>query len=227
MVHGSEVVVAAVRHRFVSLRKDAPPEQIDEHNDLRRQLGISDHALIIGHVGRFFAVKNHGFVVEIAEEALKRSPRRSSYSLAGDLFKNKYKPTSESVGLKDRCRILGERRDVPELMMQVFDALILPSRIEGVPVTMFEAQAAGIPSVVSDRVSRSAQVVPGLVTYVSLAESPSTWAELVLTSASQAKRSDHSAALATMNGTAANTRVCLERIHEVYESSILASVMQE
>jgi hypothetical protein len=92
---------------------------------------------------------------------------------------------------------------------------------------MFEAQAAGIPCVVSDRVSRCAQVVPGLVTYVSLAESPSTWAELVQTSASQAKRSDRSAVLATMNGTAANIRQCLERIQEVYERSILASVMQE
>jgi glycosyltransferase EpsF len=226
MAQGSEVVVAACGIDLSPFESGPQPGQIDSQINLRSELGIPDRALVIGHVGRFFAVKNHGFVVEIAEEVLKKVPNTVFLLVGWGPLQEQIEADIRRRGLQDRCRILGERRDVPELMMQVFDALVLPSRIEGVPVTMFEAQAAGIPCVISDRVSRSAQVVPELVHYMSLAESPSMWAEALVASVSQARGTHRSAALAFMSDSPANIRVCVERIQEVYERSVLASALQ-
>jgi glycosyltransferase involved in cell wall biosynthesis len=192
---------------------------------LRRELGIPDGVPVIGHVGRFVAVKNHRFLVEIAHEVLKKAPETVFLFVGRGPLREQVEADIRQRGLQDRCRIVGERSDVPQLMMRVFDALILPSLLEGGSVTMFEAQAAGVPCLVSDRVPRSAQIVPGLVRTLSLTESPAAWAEALLATVTDGRRNDRFA-LDVMRRSPANISVCVERLQEVYERSVLASVPQ-
>ena len=62
----------------------------------------------------------------------------------------------------------GHREDVPQLMIDAFDLLILPSLHEGLPLVVIEAQAAGMQALVSFGVPEEAQVIPGLVSRLSL-----------------------------------------------------------
>ena len=76
-------------------------------------------------------------------------------------------------------RFLGVRSDVADLM-QAMDVFVFPSLYEGLPVTMVEAQAAGLPCVISDKVPVECILTEGLVDVLPLSVSPETWAEKIL-----------------------------------------------
>src|SRR5690606_9296109 len=80
--------------------------------------------------------------------------------------------------LEDKVIFLGERNDVNEVL-QCFDLFVFPSKFEGLPLTLIEAQAAGIKCLVSDTVSVEVKISE-LVEFKSLSDSPKKWAELVV-----------------------------------------------
>jgi glycosyltransferase involved in cell wall biosynthesis len=69
---------------------------------------------------------------------------------------------------------------IPRFMLSAMDCFVFPSRYEGLGLVAVEAQAAGLPCVVSDRVPREAIVDPSLVNVLSLDDSPGVWAESLL-----------------------------------------------
>ena len=91
-------------------------------------------------------------------------------------------------GLTDCVQFLGVREDINELM-QAFDLFLLPSLFEGLPVTMVEAQASGLPCVISDKVPIQCDIT-GNVQVVALEEQPKVWAEKILQYAEGFERKD-------------------------------------
>ncbi len=149
-------------------------------DEVRRSLGIPTDALIVGHVGRFTEEKNHSFLIEIAREVISRQPR-AFFLLVGD---GPLRLTSEAkvdaYGLRDRFLFTGVRPDVPMLMKGAMDVFLFPSTREGLPITLLEAQAAGLKCIISDVISEEAIVIPNLVVRQSTATPKNKWAELVL-----------------------------------------------
>ena len=80
----------------------------------------------------------------------------------------------------------GLRKDIPEILSAV-DVLLFPSLYEGFPVTLVEAQAAGLKCVISDTITKQV-VLTDLVEQLSLKESPDRWAEKVLSSTKRYNR---------------------------------------
>ena len=80
--------------------------------------------------------------------------------------------------LEDRVLFTGVRSDVCDLM-QAMDVFVFPSLYEGLPVSLVEAQAAGLPCVISDQITVEAVLSRENVTMISLAESPEKWAKAV------------------------------------------------
>lgn len=151
-----------------------------DRNSLRRAIGIPGNAYVIGHVGRFVASKNHAFLVEIAREAVRMEPR-SFFLLVGDgPLRAAIEENVRSSGLARHFMFLGVRSDVPALMKGAMDILAFPSLFEGLPVTLLEAQAAGLKCVISDVVSREADLVPGLIDREAQETSATKWAEDLL-----------------------------------------------
>ena len=95
-----------------------------------------------------------------------------------DELKNQIKAKVEGLGLSDAVRFFGVRDDVNRLL-QGMDSFILPSLYEGLPVTMIEAQASGLPCTISDRVPRQCDVT-GNVQIIGLDEPPAAWAKRIL-----------------------------------------------
>jgi glycosyltransferase involved in cell wall biosynthesis len=156
--------------------------------EVRRSLGIPRDALVIGHVGRFSEQKNHTFLVDIAREVVRIEPR-SCFLLVGDgPLRAAIEEKVRSYGLAKHFVFAGLRSDVPTLMKGAMDGLLFPSLYEGLPVTLLEAQAAGLKCIVSDVISAEADVIPGLVTRESLNNSADRWAKQLLGQTSSSVR---------------------------------------
>lgn len=145
---------------------------------MRNQLQLGD-AVVIGHVGRFTPQKNHAFLVDVFSECVKINPNVRLLLVGNGDGRKQIEQKVFALGLDDKVIFTGVRSDVNELM-QAMDVFVFPSLYEGLPVTMIEAQAAGLPCVISDRVSQECIVTRGLVTSRKLEEAPSQWAKHIL-----------------------------------------------
>ena len=85
------------------------------------------------------------------------------------------------LDIEGSVRFLGSRTDISELL-QACDVFLFPSTNEGLPVSLVEAQASGLPVVMSDSVTREV-VVSDEVELLSLSDTPSLWAESCISSA--------------------------------------------
>ncbi|MBQ9082377.1 MAG: glycosyltransferase family 1 protein [Clostridia bacterium] len=142
---------------------------------MRRALGL-EQAYTLMHVGRFGSEKNHTFLLDAFAEVLKQEPD-AKLLLAGD-GELRAAMEERAAGLPEGAvRFLGVRSDVPELM-QAADVFVFPSLFEGLPVTMIEAQAAGLPCIKSASVTDEC-IVTDLVESLP-ADNPKAWADAIL-----------------------------------------------
>lgn len=146
--------------------------------EMRRQLGLAGE-LVIGHVGRFNPQKNHPFLMDIFAALLKKESNAVLLLVGGGEGMSKMQEKVQALGIAEHVRFLGVRSDVADLM-QAMDMFVLPSLYEGLPVTMVEAQAAGLPCIISDKVPPECILTEGLVDVMPLSASPETWAEKIL-----------------------------------------------
>lgn len=150
---------------------------------VRAEFGVDDpNTLVIGHVGRFFPQKNHDFLIDIFQAVHQRQPNSVLWLVGGgelnDELKNHIRAKVDRLGLHNVIRFFGVRSDVNRIM-QGMDCFLLPSLYEGFPVTMIEAQASGLPCVISDRVPAQCDIT-STVAIVPLRDAPEQWAETVL-----------------------------------------------
>ncbi|MDY3860406.1 MAG: glycosyltransferase, partial [Candidatus Limivicinus sp.] len=140
----------------VDTRRFRLPESVREK--YRAELGLTDK-LVIGHVGRFQPAKNQSFLLDAFKLVHDRKPD-SALLLVGDGdLRARCEEKAAALGLSDSVIFTGNRSDVPELL-QAMDVFAFPSVWEGLPVTLIEAQAAGLPCYVSSNVSADADVSP-------------------------------------------------------------------
>ena len=142
---------------------------------IRSQLNIKERQLVVGHVGRFNLQKNHKFIIEIFNELKKQRPDAILMLVGddkgneGEIIHNKVK----QLGLQETVKFLGVRSDVNELM-QAMDVFLFPSLFEGLPVTLVEAQTAGLPCVIADTISPQTKITD-LVTFEKLDAGIEDW----------------------------------------------------
>ena len=163
----------------------------------RKELGIKDDTLVIGHIGRFVAQKNHDFLIDIFNEIHKKN-NNSILLLAGqgplmEDIKNKVK----ELNLEDSVKFLGQRNDANELY-QAFDVFLLPSLYEGLPVVGVEAQAAGLLCYLSDDMTKETKVLD-ITKFMSLNNTPEEWANNILDDVKKYKRIDTSKEMTAKN----------------------------
>lgn len=145
---------------------------------VRRELGVSGDAVLVGHVGRFDPQKNHSFLLDI----FAKMPGDTRLLLVGDgVLRPDAERRAEELGIRERVIFAGVRTDVDRLL-QAMDVFLFPSLFEGLPVSIVEAQAAGLPCLISDKVPIECKKTD-LVTQIPLDASPTEWAEAVLSAA--------------------------------------------
>ena len=120
---------------------------------LRQEFGIKDSTVVIGHVGRFVQQKNHTFLVDVFKEYHKKNPDSKLLLVGSGPLEDEIKKKVERLDLEDSVLFLGQRDDINKLY-SVMDVFCLPSLYEGLPVVGIEAQATGLPTIFSNRISK-------------------------------------------------------------------------
>jgi glycosyltransferase involved in cell wall biosynthesis len=150
------------------------------HKEVRRSLGIPLDAFVVGHVGRFCEAKNHKFLIEIGRELIQMESR-SIFLLIGDgPLRIAAEEKVRDYGLEKHFIFAGGRSDVSTLMKGAMDVFLFPSVYEGLPVTLLEAQAAGLSCLISDVISPEADVASRLITRLSLDQTSEQWGSSLL-----------------------------------------------
>jgi glycosyltransferase involved in cell wall biosynthesis len=189
-----------------------------EERAMRASMGIPQDALVIGHVGRFAAQKNHTFWLQVAAHLVDRRDD-VHFLLVGD---GELRPAFEEQvrrrGLQDRFTLTGVRSDVPQVM-QAMDVFLFPSYFEGLGIVLLEAQASGLPCVVSDSVAPEATVVERQVSRLSLDVSSTIWADKVLEMSAQDRSANHPGAWKVVNSSQFSLPYCIDRLTELYEAN--------
>ena len=158
----------------------------DVRQSLRKELGFSDEPVIVC-VARFRPEKNQQFLLPVLKSLLEQCPSAVLLFVGDGPCEQAVRSASISMGLQKQIRFLGARSDVADLLSAA-DVFVLPSFWEGMPVSVIEALASGLPCVVSDGCPEETTAFDA-VTALSLQASAKTWAD-ALQKAAACPRSD-------------------------------------
>jgi len=148
---------------------------------MKKGLGLIDK-IVIGHVGRFTYQKNHEFLIDILKACISINSHVILLLIGEGELEESIKMKVKLLGLEKNVLFYGNANNVNELL-QVMDVFVMPSFYEGLPVVGIEAQASGLPIIVSDRITNELGITDNIM-YLSLDTSALTWASEVLRMAS-------------------------------------------
>ncbi|MFL2060977.1 glycosyltransferase family 1 protein [Marinilactibacillus psychrotolerans] len=167
--------------------------------ELRNRLGL-DCKFTVCHIGNFVEAKNHKFVIDIFKEVQKLTNNNARLLLVGSgNLQESIREYVKKCNLSKEVIFLGVRNDVEKILM-ASDAFILPSLFEGFGIVAIEAQASGLPCVVSKEIPKEA-LVTDKVSNFDLSLSAEEWAKsVVYNGISQKKDRENYASLVSENG---------------------------
>lgn len=148
----------------------------DRRSKVREELGIADKKVII-HVGNFTPPKNQDFLLEIMKKLLVYHSDYYLLFAGGETeagLQAKAREKAESLGISQNVNFLGSRNDISDLL-QAADVFCFPSLFEGLPGAVLEAQAAGLPCIISASITEEVKVLE-TTKMISLKEKADAWA---------------------------------------------------
>lgn len=142
---------------------------------VRNELGFS--GLVVGQVARLSQEKNQKFLLQIIRKMVDRDPSVKLLLVGDGDLRKELEAETVQLGLDKSVVFAGFRRDIAHLL-QAVDVFVLTSTFEGLGLSAIEAQACGLPCVVSTGVPREVNI-SGEVSFVSLEDSADHWADAV------------------------------------------------
>jgi len=129
-------------------------------NEYRKKLGL-ENCYVLGHVGRFVYQKNHEFLIDVFNEVLKNIPTARLMLIGTGELEIDIREKLNKYGIQDKVLFLGKCNDV-NYWMQAMDLFLLPSKFEGLPIVLIEAQSAGLKCLASANISREAAITDNI-----------------------------------------------------------------
>ena len=155
----------------------------------RKKHGCED-ALVVGNIGRFYVQKNHAFLLRVFAELKKKKMDSVLYLYGIGELEEQIKQQADQLGIRNSVFFEGGT-DRPWEVLQMMDVFVMTSLFEGLPLVAIEAQAVGLPLLLSDNITKEA-VVTDNVEFCSLKEEPEIWADRILQIHEKAKKQPRS-----------------------------------
>lgn len=146
---------------------------------------LTNEKIVIGHIGRFVYPKNHEFILDVFEQILKMNLNAELWLIgekSGEEYEKICVKTKQGL-LNGRVKFVGNTSKIKEYL-SAMDAFLFPSRFEGLPLALIEAQVNGVPIVCSDVITDEA-IFSSNVMKISLKAPSTQWAEKILEAANR------------------------------------------
>lgn len=147
--------------------------RIEGRKSIRQEFNIKEDTVVIGHVGRFQLQKNHELLLKIFNDYHKNNQNSVLMLVGNGTLENHIKNLANVMGISNALIFTGVRSDIPELL-SAMDYFVFPSLYEGMPNSVIEAQAAGLPCIISDSITTEVKLTE-LVKFNSLEKSTKSW----------------------------------------------------
>jgi glycosyltransferase involved in cell wall biosynthesis len=138
-----------------------------------------DNDIIYGFIGRFEKQKNPLFLIDIFNEISKRQSNAKLVIIGSGSLENQMRKKVNHYQIDKKVEFLGRREDIKQFY-NAFDAFLLPSLYEGLPVVGLESQSAGLPIFFSTEITREASACEELGIYISLKSNVADWADIII-----------------------------------------------
>lgn len=149
--------------------------KVNEKNiaEFKNKYNISDKRFNICNIGRLSPQKNQVFLIEIAKY-IKDNGIKSKIYIAGDgPLKDSLNDIIRKQELKEQIQLIGPQDDIPACL-KVMDAMMMPSLHEGLPISAIEAQASGLPCILSNNIDKDVCLVKK-ITKMLETNNPAEW----------------------------------------------------
>lgn len=148
---------------------------IDNNNELRQKYKINLKRKIIGHIGRFVWQKNHMFLIEVFWFFQKIYPDSELWLIGDGILRSECEQKLREYGIYEKTIFWGIRTDIPQLL-RMMDLMIFPSVVEGLSITLIEAQAAETLILASDQIAKET-AISNLIEFKRIDDGALTWAQ--------------------------------------------------
>ncbi len=137
-----------------------------------------ENQLIIGHIGNFTEPKNHTYLLKIFQKIHQKKADCRLVLIGDGPLRKTIESEAKQRSIDDKIHFLGLRSDIANLC-QMLDIFVFPSLYEGLPVTLIEAQAAGLKIFASDTITNEVHITDN-ISFLSIKDDPSVWADKIL-----------------------------------------------
>lgn len=145
--------------------------------DIKKRYNIFNK-FVIGTVGRLSPPKNHSGLLDIYYELQKIQENTCLMIVGGGELDRKLKEKAESLGIADNVIFVGSTSEVNRYY-SAMDVFVMTSKFEGLPFTVIEAQVNGLKCVMSDAITKMADVTGDNI-FLSLHDKPEIWAKEII-----------------------------------------------
>ena len=179
---------------------------------VRQKMNATDK-FVVGTVGRLAEQKNPFFAIDVFKCLLKNVPNAEYWWVGNGPLEERVKTYIEEKKLTKYIKLLGSRNDTVELY-QGMDVFFLPSLFEGLSIVTVEAQAMGLPCVVSDVIPPEAEYTE-LLKRCSLQDSIEAWVEKIRNT--QIKKTERKQYQEYLSESVFSDVGCGNRLKKIYE----------
>ncbi len=154
---------------------------------LREKMNVGNK-IVVGHIGRFAYAKNHGFLLQVFKDAISKSRMMELWLLGNGPLENEIRLQVQRMGLESNVKFLGTSQDI-QMYLSAFDVFLFPSRYEGFPLVLVEAQTSDLPVLMSDTITDEA-IFSQKVSRLPLNAPLTEWSDALLKSVRSKERED-------------------------------------
>lgn len=182
-----------------------------KRNEIRERYGLTDK-FVLGHTGRLAEVKNQAFILELMPLILKKRSNAVLMLIGDGDDRVKLSEKAKELKISDKVIFVGNTTNVQDYL-SAMDIFVFPSLYEGLPLSILEVQANGLPCIISDTVPPDV-FLTDLIHPLSLGDTKEKWVDKIL-SAQRIFGKDYSQELKN-SGFDLNT--AMEKVYRIYEN---------
>ena len=177
--------------------------------EIRRQYGLEDR-FVIGHVGHYVTVKNQIFLIRLMEKLQASAPEAVLLLFGDGPDREMLDSEIRARGLQDRVKLMGNVRNISQVL-SAFDVFAFPSLYEGTPLALIEAQANGLPCIISDGIPDDA-CLTAAIRKLSLESPQEAWISAILSG----RRSSAEETIAAIDAGYGTIETTMEELYRVF-----------